>query len=385
MTKINNAFTAPKSLALVYSGEDYFSRLESIIRNSQFEIHIQMYLFEDDTTGRRIITVLKEAASRHVKIYILLDGLGSLSFPSETITEMRQSGINIRFFAPLFSAYTFYLGRRLHRKVVVADAKIAIIGGINIADKYCGTPMEAPWLDYAVQLNGTIAEPLQKQCIAIYYKKRRFQNKEIKSPFHVQEDALVRIIQNDWLKRKNEICDAYIKSIRNAKKEIIIVGSYFLPGIRIIQALKKASKNKVKIKLILSGISDLPLTRRATCFLYGKLLNYNIELYEWDKSILHGKTAVIDGYWTTIGSFNLNNLSSYGSLEMNVEINSAKFSKMYQTHLEEIIEQCQRITPESLKMKTNIFTKFINLLSYGITRIIELIVTYTPYKRFYNS
>ena len=162
------------------------------------------------------------------------------------------------------------------------------------------------------------------------------------------------------------------------------MGSYFLPGIRIINALKKASKNKVKIKLILSGISDLPMTRRATCFLYNKLLHYDIELYEWDKSILHGKAAVIDGYWTTIGSFNLNNLSSYGSLEMNVEINSATFSQMYQSHLEEIILQCERITPESLKMKTNVFTKFINLLSYSVTRIIELMITFTPYKRFYN-
>lgn len=385
MKKSNNALTAPKNLELVYSGEDYFSRLETIIRNSQFEIHIQMYLFEADTTGRRIITALKEAAYRQVKIYILLDGLGSLTFPSETLDEMRQSGINIRFFAPLFSAYSFYLGRRLHRKLVVADAETVLIGGINIADKYCGTPTEAPWLDYAVLLKGTIAESLQEQCMAIYFKKRRFQNKKIISAFHVQEDVLVRIIQNDWLKRKNEICDAYIKSIRNAKKEIIIVGSYFLPGIRIIQALKKASKNNVKIKLILSGISDLPLTRRATCFLYGKMLDYNIELYEWNKSVLHGKTAVIDGYWTTIGSFNLNNLSSYGSLEMNVEINSTVFSKIYQTQLEEIIGQCEKITLESLKMKTNFFSKFINLLSYCITRVIELIVTYTPHKRLYSS
>ena len=323
MMKSKNSLIAPKSLELVYSGEDYFSRLEAIIRNSQFEIHIQMYLFENDATGKRIITALKEAASRQVKIFILLDGLGSLSFPSEIINELKQSGINIRFFAPLFSAYSFYLGRRLHQKVVVADAKVVLIGGINIADKYCGTPTEAPWLDYAVQLNGTIAEPLQEYCRNIYLKKRRLQSKKIKSVFHIQDDTLVRILQNDWLKRKNEICDAYIKSIRNAKKEIIIVGSYFLPGIRIIQALKKASKNNVKIKLILSGISDLPLTRRATCFLYTKLLNYNIELYEWNKSVLHGKTAVIDGYWTTIGSFNLNNLSSYGSIEMNVEINSS--------------------------------------------------------------
>lgn len=377
-------FAFSRDLELVHSGEDYFARLETIIRNSQFQIHIQMYLFENDATGKRIIKALKNAASRKVEIYILLDGLGSLSFPSETITELRQSGINIRFFAPLFSAYSFYLGRRLHRKVVVVDGETALIGGINIADKYCGTLAESPWLDYAVQIHGDIVKPLAEHCNAIYFKKKRFQNKKIKTIFHIQEDASLRIIQNDWLKRENEISDAYTKSIRHAKKEIIIVGSYFLPGIRIIHALKKASKNKVKIKLILSGISDLPMTRRATCFLYNKLLHYDIELYEWNKSILHGKAAVIDGYWTTIGSFNLNNLSSYGSLEMNVEINSAAFSQMYQSHLEEIIEQCQKITPESLKMKTNVFTKFINLLSYSITRIIELIVTFTPYKRFYN-
>lgn len=384
MIKSKISLIAPKNLELVYSGEDYFSRLETIILNSQTELHIQMYLFEIDTTGKRIITAIKEAAARKVKIFILLDGLGSLSFPSEIIEELRRSGIQIRFFAPLFSAYTFYLGRRLHQKVVIADAKIALIGGINIADKYHGTLTEAPWLDYAVQLNGTIAQPLEVLCRNIYFKKKRLSSQKIKSVFHVQEDVVVRILQNDWLKRKNEICDQYIKSIRHAKKEIIIVGSYFLPGIRIIKALNKASKNNVKIKLILTGISDLPMTRRATCFLYSKLLHYNIELYEWNKSVLHGKSAVIDGYWTTIGSFNLNNLSSYGSVEMNVEINSAVFSKMYQSHLNQIIAECESITLESLKIKTHFFSRLINLLSYIITRLIEIVVTYTPYKRFYS-
>jgi cardiolipin synthase len=384
MIESKNNLIAPKNLELVYSGEDYFSRLEAIIRNSQFEIHMQMYIFENDATGNRIIKALKEAASRKVQVYVLLDGLGSLSFPAEILKEMRQSGINIRFFAPLFSTYTFYLGRRLHRKVIVADAKVVLIGGINVADKYCDSPTEAPWLDYAVQLTGEIAEPLQKLCTDIYFKKKHLQNNKIKFSFPFEEDGMVSILQNDWLKGENEICDGYIKSIRNAKKNIIIVGSYFLPGIRIIRALKKASKNKVKIKLILSGKSDLPLTRRATCFLYGKLLKYNIELYEWDQSILHGKVAVIDGNWTTIGSFNLNNLSSYGSLEMNVEINSVSFSKMFEAHLIKIIAQCQSITPQSLKTKNNLFTKSINLLSYCVTRIIEIIVTYTPHKRFNN-
>ena len=384
MIKTNDSDTVPKNLELVYSGKDYFARLEAIIRDAQFEIHLQMYLFENDATGKRIVAALKEAALRKVEIYVLLDGLGSLSFPDELLKDLKFSGINIRFFAPLFSTYTFYLGRRLHRKVVVADAKVALVGGINIADKYHGSTTEKPWLDYAVQLNGEIAKPLQQLCRDKYFKKRELKNTKIKSTFQIQNDTAVRILQNDWLKGKNEICDGYIKSIRQAKKEIIIIGSYFLPGIRIIQALKKASKNKVTIKLILSGKSDLPMTRRATCFLYDKLLKYNIELYEWDQSVLHGKVAVIDENWSTIGSFNLNNLSSYGSLEMNVEIRSRSFSSEFRTHLNGVISQCQSITKESLKTKTTIMTKFINLFSYVITRMIELVVTYTPYKRFYN-
>ena len=384
MIKTDHSFIITKNLELVHSGEDYFARLETIITEAQSQIHLQMYLFENDTTGKRIVRALKEAALRKVEIYVLLDGLGSLSFPAQLIEELKYSGVNIRFFAPLFSTYTFYLGRRLHRKVVVADAKVALVGGINIADKYSGSCTERPWLDYAVQLNGEIAKPLQQLCHDIYFKKKHLRNKKIKSLFYILDDASIRILQNDWLKGKNEICDSYIKSIRKAKKEIIIVGSYFLPGIRIIQALKKASKNKVTIKLILSGKSDLPLTRRATCFLYAKLLHYNIELYEWDESVLHGKVAVVDGSWSTIGSFNLNNLSSYGSLEMNIEILSESFSARFQEHLNEIIAQCQRITPESLQTKSTIVTKFVNLMAYVLTRIVELAVTYTPYKRFYN-
>jgi cardiolipin synthase len=108
-------------------------------------------------------------------------------------------------------------------------------------------------------------------------------------------------------------------------------------------------------------------------------LDNNIELYEWDKTVLHGKAAVVDN-WTTIGSFNLNNLSSYGSLEMNVEIKST-FASSYLEHLNEVIAQCQTITHKSLK-RNNISSSFINWLSYWAARLILNIVTYFPQNRF---
>lgn len=377
------SFSEPETIALVHSGEDYFSRLERIILDAKTEIHIQTYIFDYDNIGKKIIAALKVAASRNVKIHILLDGFGSFSFPEKEIKDLDKIGINIRFFSPFFSANSLYIGRRLHHKIVVADSKRALIGGINIADKYHGTPTAAPWLDYAVELNDEkIALGLQELCRDIYLRKRIIRRKEIKSVIGTAEELTISVLQNDWLKRKNEIYNAYIKNIRNAKKEIIIVGSYFLPGKRLINTLKKASRNGVKIKLILSGISDIPMARRASCHLYSKLLRYNIELYEWKKSILHGKVAVIDNYWTTIGSFNLNNLSSFASIEMNVGINSDEFANKYLLHLNEIMAQCERISPETLEIRYNLTSKFTNWVSYWTTRTIEIMVTYLPHKRF---
>ena len=378
----DTTISATKFMELVHSGEDYFNRLERIILESKSEIHIQTYIFDYDNIGKKIIAALNEAASRNVKIYILLDGFGSFPFPKEILDDLRQNGINIRLFSPLFSASSFYLGRRLHHKVVVSDSKIALIGGINIADKYLGTEAIPPWLDYAVQLQDEkIGASLSQLCHDIYFKKRRMSRKKIASVYYNGEVS-VSVLQNDWLKRKNAIYKAYLKSIGDAKKEIVIVGSYFLPGRKLVATLKKASDKNVKIKLILSGISDIPMARRAGCHLYSKLLRYNIELYEWKSSILHGKTAVADNSWTTIGSFNLNNLSSFASIEMNVGINSAEFSKNYLLHLNQIMTQCERITPESLELRDGTYTKFINWLSYWTTRIIEIVITYLPHKRF---
>lgn len=384
-TMLNKQATSSTNdnVILVHSGEDYFTRLEQMILDAKTEIHIQTYIFDYDTIGKKIISAVQVAALRNVKIYILLDGFGSFSFPEVVINDLKKIGVHLRFFSPLFSANSLYIGRRLHHKIVVSDGKKALIGGINIADKYHGPPPTAPWLDYAVIINDeNIAKPLQELCRNIYAKKRIIRKKEIKFSQRTTQASTISILQNDWLLRKNEIYTTYLKNISNAQKEIVIVGSYFLPGKKLIKSLKKASLKGVKIKLILSGISDVPMARRASCHLYSKFLRNNIELYEWKSSVLHGKTAVIDSNWTTIGSFNMNNLSSFASIEMNVGINSPEFATTYLAHLQEIMGQCESITPVSLQIRAGSITKLVNWLSYWITRAIEIIVTYLPQKRF---
>lgn len=230
------------------------------------------------------------------------------------------------------------------------------------------------------ELTGFIKEKAEK-LFRMYDKIKRRTRKKSTSAFYSYNGTSVRILQNDWLKRKNQICNAYLKAIYHAKKEIIIANSYFLPGRNFTNVLKTAAKKGIKIKLILSGISDIPIARRATRYLYSLLLRHNIELYEWNKSVLHAKAAVADDEWATIGSYNLNHLSSYGSIEMNVEIISTGFSAIFKPKLNQVIDQCEKITAERFSKSNGIAAKFINWLSYRLTRMGLIIITYLPYKR----
>lgn len=372
-----------ENIELVHSGEDYFFRLLRIISKAQSEIHFQTYIFENDSTGLEISRALKEAANRNVKVYVLLDGYGSAKLPNKFFEDLRNNGIHIRLFSPWYSKNNFYIGRRLHHKVLVVDSNTTIIGGINIGNKYRGSSTKEPWLDYAVQIESeSIAEPLGQLCKNIYLKRDR--TKRIKIQSQLKNDvASVKILRNDWLNQKNEIHNAYINALRKADKEVIIVASYFLPGRRLSKELKKAAKRSVNVKIILSGVSDLPIVMRASHFLYFSLLNQGIQLFEWNKSVLHGKLAVVDSNWSTVGSFNLNHLSSYGSIEMNIEINSRKFSEKLYIHLMDVIKQSEQITFETLKIRNGIWTRFKNWLAYRLIRVVLIIATYIPYNRFF--
>lgn len=384
-TRIDANNHSSEKIELVHSGEDFFNRLLCIISNAKSELHLQTYIFENDATGKEVTRALKQAALRNVKVYVLLDGFGSDSLPEHFINDLITNGINIRFFAPFFSMNSVYLGRRLHHKIAVADGEIALVGGINIADKYRGSQTKEPWLDYAVQVQSTtVGSYLEELCKTIYFKKHRESIVIAKNSFHLTKGVSAHIIQNDWLHRKNEIYDAYTNAVQNAKDEITILGSYFFPGRRLSKALQQVSQNGVKVKLILSGVSDVPLARRATNHLYSSLLKNDIELYEWSNSVLHGKVATVDHHWATVGSFNLNHLSSYGSIELNLEIISKEFSKTITSSLNSVIVQCEQITYDTLKARGGLFTRILNWSAYRLVRILFRITTYVPYKRFFK-
>jgi cardiolipin synthase A/B len=378
-----------ETIHLVHGGHDYFDRLHHIIAHAQTELHIQTYIWDEDATGKRVAADLKKAADRGVQVYLLPDGYGASKLSRAFIQDLKDHGIHFRFYAPLFTFSSFYLGRRLHHKIVVADNKTALIGGMNIADKYRGTKKEKAWLDYAIQIEGPVAKYLQDLCRDIYRKKRRRRRKGLHQWLQGPQGT-IRFLRNDWLMRRNEVHASYLAAIYHAKEEIIIVATYFLPGSQLREALRKASVNrKVRIRLIVSGKTDVPVIQRATNYLYDWLLRYNMELYEWPKSVLHGKVAVADREWATVGSFNLNPLSSYGSIEMNVEVRSPEFGNTLHLHLEDIIAQCHPVTPRTVKARYRLLNQFANWCAYRFMRAAMIVLTYLSYnrilKRFQNE
>jgi cardiolipin synthase len=368
---------------LVHGGREYFDLLKTLIKQATDTIHLQTYIYDDDETGREIAKALMHAAERGVKVYLLADGYASQVMSQSFIDQLRAAGINFRFFEPLFRSKYFYFGRRLHHKLLVVDARYALVGGVNITNRYNDLEGQPAWLDFALFAEGEIAKEL---CVLCYKTWKAFPPSLGTTPCNIRkqhfdikqgEGCFVRMRRNDWVRRKNQISASYIEMLKNAKSEIIILSSYFLPGGIIRKYLVQAARRGVKVKVIMAGRSDVMLAKQAERFIYKDLLKNKIEIYEYQKNILHGKIAVCDNKWLTIGSYNVNNISAYASIELNLDVFNPAFAMLVNDMLENIVRNdCIRITPEYFEKSSNVFKRVVHWASYEIIRFVFYMFTF---------
>ncbi len=368
---------------LIHGGKEYFELLLSLINKAKESIHLQTYIYDDDETGRQIAEALKEAVKRNVEVFLLADGYASQSMSKSFINGLAGSGIQFRFFEPFFKGKHFYFGRRMHHKIVVVDTTYALVGGINISDRYNDTPSKAAWLDFALFIEGIIAKDL---CILCWKTWKEFpvkmgltpcEKKVLNYSFSEEEKMLVRMKRNDWVRRKNEISASYIEMFRNARSHITILCSYFLPGKMIRRLLRNATRRGVKVSVITAGPSDIKIAKYAERWMYDWLLRNKIELYEYQPTILHAKVAVCDGEWLTLGSYNVNNISAYASIELNLDVKDAAFANGMEQILETIIkENCVHITKEKHIQSNNPVKQFSRWCSYHFIRSVFFLLTF---------
>ncbi|MFL5764105.1 MAG: phospholipase D-like domain-containing protein [Bacteroidia bacterium] len=358
-----------RSVKLIYSGDDYFETLQGLIRKAKQQIHIQTYIFELDETGSSILSELTEAVKRGVTVNFLADGYGSRNISNPEVERIRKTGINFRLFSTFFSRESIYMGRRLHHKIVVADGNTALVGGINIANKYKGSANDPAWLDYSVLIEGNVCEELVAICESFFYKTK------FSKPVVVRETEAkiqIRFLQNDWIRGRNQVHKAYRKALYIADRRIVFVASYFLPGYRFRKALKHARSRGVEIWLILAGKSDMPFLFFAEKYFYPFFLQNGFRIFEWNNSVMHGKAILVDKDWVTIGSYNMNPLSHYLSIELNAEIRNHSFAAEFQEHIETIARSgCREVKPA--EQYGNFLSRLRNSIVYYFFKFIFLL------------
>jgi cardiolipin synthase len=381
--KITSDYSTRNKLQLLRAGNEYFTLLQQLINSAQHSIHLQIYIYDDDETGRMVGEAMMNAAKRNVQVYFIADGYASQVMSKSFITQLRSAGIHFKYFEPLFKTHRFYFGRRLHHKVVVIDGKHAVVGGININNRYNDMPGKPAWMDYGLYVQGEAAVQLFQICNGMWENS---DEKTIRLPGNIEnflkgisekEHCSVRVRINDWVHYKNQIWRTYFQLFNHATKSIIIMCSYFLPGWELLRRLSKAANRGVQIKIILAGPCDVRIAKNAERYLYSWMLKNNIEIYEYQPNVLHAKIAVTDGHWITIGSYNINNISAHASIELNLDVRNRLFAQKVQQEMEQIIERdCIRITAENYQATKSFFKTLWQKASYFFIKIMLNLFTF---------
>lgn len=329
-------FRDHNDIRLLVRGADYFPRLIAAIDGAQREVLLETYIYEDDDTGRAVTEALCAAARRGARVYLTIDGIGARFFPHTFRRRFAEAGVQLLVFRPLHFGWFLRLPhlRRLHRKLAVIDGAIAFVGGINIiddADAHAEQP-PPPRLDYAVEVRGPLVADVQLSMRRLWaYASKRWltrpfdawpKGEPAPSPAgHMRAALAVR----DNLRRRHLILSSHLAAIYRAREEVVLAHAYFWPGRRLLKALCRAAARGVKVSVLLQGQPDHPVLHYATQFLYDKLLRAGVEIFEYRKSHLHAKVAVIDGHWATVGSSNVDPFSLLLAREANVVIEDQGF------------------------------------------------------------
>ncbi|MBT4790999.1 MAG: hypothetical protein HON90_05470 [Halobacteriovoraceae bacterium] len=376
-----NSLTNKSDVTLLKNGKKFIELHQELIDQAKHFILLHTYIFKDDEVTSIIISSLANAAKRGVRVFIILDSYGSQDFSLQSQNFLTKNGVELSFFNKNFIFTS--LGRRLHQKVLIIDNIKSIVGGINYAKEFNLPSQINPWLDYSCLIEGEEVHRILKKVYPLY--RKAFQSKlKMITPFkdlihYSQKSIIIKTNENNWMGYKQEIYKSYLSAIKSSKSEITILATYFIPGKKLLKYLRQASQRGVKVKLIFGAFSDQKIASLTSNYFYQWYLENQIEIYEWDESIMHGKLALIDSRWVTVGSYNHNFLSRYGNLELNIEVINNDFANIVQQEFEQIINNSNQITCSNIS--ATVGNKFIIKMLYFTVNLITFLSLLFVYQR----
>jgi len=366
-------------ITLLRSGVEYFPALEAAIRAARREIYLESYLYEADETGWRITNALADAARRGVAVHVLVDGFGAKAMPPEMVQALARAGAERLVYRPEISPFRIrkYRLRRMHRKLVAIDGAVAFVGGINVIDDLGPDGRGPPRLDFAVRIEGPLLRPIQEALQRLWTRVAwvRLQRRR-RAKHRVQVDDAPKgaqaaaFVVRDNFRHRSDIEDAYLAAIDAARDEILIANAYFFPGTRFRRALLRAAGRGVRVTLLLQGKIEYTLQHYASRALYGALLQSGVGIYEYHKSYLHAKVAVIDGHWATVGSSNIDPFSLLLAREANVVVEDRDFAAELRLALHAALEDGSLVIEGGRWSRLPLWRRIPMWVSYAIGRFI---------------
>ena len=371
-------------LTLLRNGEEYFPRLIAAIEVATRSVYLETYIYAADACGRLVSQALQRAAKRGVMVHLLLDGYGSADLPDRWVNDLRGAGVEVLWYRPEIARFKLrrHRLRRLHRKLALVDENIAFVSGINIINDVPGGRIVAPRLDYSVEVRGATAGHIgfvmRSLWTLVSWINFRRQRKRVAllAAHKNTEQHKVAFVLRDNLRHRHDIEHAYLKAIAGARREIIIANAYFLPGLRFRHALLNAARRGVRVVLLLQGQVEYHLQHFATRALYDELLRGGMEIYEYHASFMHAKVAVVDGYWATVGSSNIDPFSLWLAREANLVVRDAGFAESLRANLLQEIAHSARLISPSVWREHSIWTRLLMRISYAMIRFLTGVIGY---------
>ena len=374
-------YTYGNTAQLHCGGAELFAAMMHAIENARHEIYLATYIFNTDSQAQSIATALSAAAVRGVQVRIVVDGFGSLN----TIPTLNKwwQGYAVAWvvFRPLDRWWAWLQPehlRRLHLKLCVVDEAVAFVGGINIIDDYIDLQhgvLNAPRLDYAVEVTGPIVAPMVQTLKAVWNRAawgadwREEVIRVLQGPHPwAYAKALVRqmrlsmpgsrsltpegsasgaskmaFVWRDNLRQRHTIERTLRQAFAQAQHSIDVVCPYFFPGRRLSQALRKAAQRGVRVRLLMQGQYDYSIAQWAAGAVYTELLASGVKIFEYTPAFLHAKVVCVDDQWATVGSANIDPLSLWVNYEANLIVCDAAFIRQLQASIEAAFSASRRI------------------------------------------
>ena len=378
-------FLPGNAVTLLETGSAFFPALIEAIDATQQELHLETYIFEDDATGRAVAAALTRAAQRGVAVRVVVDGFGSPAFAARLRPALEAAGVQVLVFRPEIARLRLrrHRLRRLHRKLAVADGRIAFVGGINIVDDVDAAHPAPPRFDYAVRLEGPLLAPIhatvrQLWALVAWAGFRRRLRLPLPTPTVAAPCGSLRaaFVMRDNFRHRRDIEEAYLEAIGSAREEIILANAYFLPGLRFRRALFEAAARGVRVSILLQGRVEYVLQHYATQALYGALLDAGVRIFEYHHSFLHAKVAVVDDRWATVGSSNIDPFSLLLAREANVVIEDSGFSRALRASLDAaMLTGAHQLRREDWQRQSRV-RRLLSWIAYGIVRMLIGIAGY---------